>query len=248
MLTVQRFGEARESLPAHQNGFSSILPRTVVAVVDDDESTRRSLVRSIEGAGYKTEAFASAAEFLENLLPEAVSCVVCDLLMPGLSGLALQESLRSRVPFLSVIFITGHGDISAGVTAMKAGAVDFFEKPLRRDALLDAIRSAVERTDRMRTAGAELCEVKKRYDRLTPREREVLALVSAGLMNKQVAAQLGAAEKTVKQHRGNIMRKMEAESLADLVMMADRLGVRPANTDFSRAKGRLLASLVMNPS
>ena len=197
--------------------------------------------RSIESAGYRAEALASAADFLKSLLPEAVSCVVSDLLMPGASGLQLQESLQSKVPFLSVIFVTGHGDIPASVTAMKGGAVDFLEKPIRRKALLDAIGSAVERTNRMRTAADEQRALNRRYAGLTPREREVFVLVSAGLLNKQVAAQLAAAEKTVKQHRGSIMRKMQAESLAELVVMADRLGVRPTNADFAQAKGKLSA-------
>jgi FixJ family two-component response regulator len=216
-------------------------PKTVVAVIDDDESIRRSLVRSIESAGYRAEAFASGVDFLENLIPEAVCCVVSDLLMPGVSGLQLQESLRSKIPFLSMIFVTGHGDISASVSAMKGGAVDFLEKPIGRKALLDAIGSAIERTKRMRTAAGELHELKRRYGVLTPRERQVFVLVAAGLLNKQVAAQLAAAEKTVKQHRGSIMRKMRAESLADLVVMADRLGVRPTNADFAQAKGKLSA-------
>jgi FixJ family two-component response regulator len=236
-----RFAECHETLLASPSSFSSASPTTVVAVIDDDESIRRSLVRTIEGAGHKAQAFASAADFLGSLSPDAVSCVVSDLLMPGLSGLQLQELLRSKFPFLSIIFLTGYGDIPAGVTAMKAGAVDFLEKPIKRSALLQAIACAVERTSKLRTVSAEIEKLKVHYERLTPREREVFVLVSAGLQNKQVAAELGAAEKTVKQHRGSIMRKMAAESLADLVMMADRLGLRPTNDDFAQAKGKLSA-------
>jgi FixJ family two-component response regulator len=214
-------------------------PETIVAVIDDDKAIRRSLVRSIEVSGYQVEAFASATEFLEGSASERWSCVICDLLMPGMSGLQLQEVLRSHTPFLSIIFVTGQGDIPASVSAMKAGAVDFLEKPIRRSALLQAIGNAVERTNRMRTEAGEVGELKRRYEGLTPREREVFVLVSAGLLNKQIAAQLGAAEKTVKQHRGSIMRKMKAESLADLVMMANCLSLRPPSTDFAQAKGKL---------
>jgi FixJ family two-component response regulator len=241
MGAMLRFAEGHESLLAFGSSPPFASPETVVAIIDDDESVRRSLIRLIEAAGYQTRAFASAADFLGSVSVEAVSCVISDLLMPELSGLELQESLRSKFPFLAIIFITGHGNIPSSVSAMKAGAVDFLEKPIARKALLEAIGTAVDRTHRMRTTGAELRELKRRYARLTPREQEVLVLVSAGLLNKQVAAQLGAAEKTVKQHRGSIMRKMAAESLADLVMMAYRLGVRPTNADFSLAKGKLSA-------
>jgi FixJ family two-component response regulator len=247
MEGTERFAKGYETLLAARSSPSSLPPKVVVAVIDDEESIRRSLVRTIRAAGFQVEAFASASDFLESMLPEIASCVVCDLLLPGLSGLQLQESLQSKLPSLSIVFITGYGDIPASVSAMKAGAVDFLEKPVRRNALLRAIVNAVERTNRMRTAGTELSELKKRYQTLTPREREVFVLVAAGLLNKQVAAQLGAAEKTVKQHRGTIMRKMAAESLADLVMMADRLGVRPANADFSKAKGKVPASSTPNP-
>jgi FixJ family two-component response regulator len=242
MGAVARFAEGHRSARGCENTRSATSSGIVVAVIDDDESIRRSLVRSIEAAGYKVEAYASAADFLASVLPEVVSCVVCDLLMPGLNGLQLQELLRGKFPFLSIILVTGNGDVPASVSAMKAGAVDFLEKPLKRSALLDAIGNAVERTNRMRTEASELSDVKRRYERLTPREREVFVLVSAGLLNKQVGAQLGAAEKTVKQHRGNIMRKMRAESLADLVMMANRLALRPTSAIFAQAKGKLLPS------
>lgn len=242
MGAIARFAQDHQGALACENPRSSTSSGIVVAVIDDDESIRRSLVRSIEAAGYIVEAYASAADFLASVVVEVVSCVVCDLLMPGVNGLQLQDLLRGNFPFLSIIFVTGHGDIPASVSAMKAGAVDFLEKPIKRSALLEAIGNAVERTKRMRTEVEETGELKRQYERLTPREREVFVLVSAGLLNKQVAAQLGAAEKTVKQHRGSIMRKMKAESLADLVMMANRLGLRPTNANFAQAKGKLLAS------
>jgi len=233
-------GLGDQSLLASRRSWSSVSP-TIVALIDDDESIRKSLVRSIQVAGYKVEAFASATEFLGSLVPEVASYVVSDLRMPGVNGLQLQELLRSKAPFLSIVFVTGHGDILASVSAMKAGAVDFLEKPIRRSVLLEAIACAVERTSKLRNAAAEIGKLRSQYERLTPREREVFVLVSAGLLNKQVAAQLGAAEKTVKQHRSSIMRKIEAESLADLVLMADRLGVRPSGANFAQAKGKLSA-------
>jgi FixJ family two-component response regulator len=240
MEAAHRFTRGCEKLLVSGGTLPSTSPEALVAIIDDDQAIRRSLVRSIEAAGYKVEAFASAAEFLDSAAPESVACVVCDLLMPGMSGLQLQELLGSHTPFLSIIFVTGHGDIPASVSAMKAGAIDFLEKPIRRSALLHAIGNAVERTNRMRTEAGEIGELRRRYEGLTPREREVFVLVSAGLLNKQVAAQLGAAEKTVKQHRGSIMRKMRAESLADLVMMANRLSLRPTNANFAQATGKLL--------
>jgi FixJ family two-component response regulator len=239
----QQFTAGSKSLLIAGRELPSGSPETIVAVIDDDQAVRRSLVRSIEASGYQVEAFASATEFVERSSTERMSCVICDLLMPGMSGLQLQELLRSDTPFLSIIFVTGHGDVPTSVSAMKAGAVDFLEKPIKRTALLQAIGNAVERTKKMRTEAHEVTELKGRYEGLTPREREVFVLVCAGLLNKQVAAQLGAAEKTVKQHRGSIMRKMKAESLADLVMMANRLSLRPRDSDFAQAKGKLLLPL-----
>jgi FixJ family two-component response regulator len=241
MEVAQGFGKDGESLLASHCDWSSVSPKPIVALIDDDESIRKSLVRSIQAAGYQVEPFASAAEFLESPVPEIASCVVSDLRMPGVNGLQLQEFLQSKTPFLSIVFVTGYGDIMASVSAMKAGAVDFLEKPIKRNALLEAIACAVERTIKLRNAAAEISKLRIQYERLTPREREVFALVSAGLLNKQVAAQLGAAEKTVKQHRGSIMRKIKAESLADLVLMAERLGVRPTSANFAEAKGKLSA-------
>lgn len=214
--------------------------KPIVAVVDDDEAVRKALVRLVASAGNEVQVFTSASEFLQTIQGEVISCVVSDLRMPGISGLQLQQALQSRYPFLSMVFITGYGNIPASVSAMKAGAVDFLEKPVKAKVLLAAIGRAIERSDKLRADAAEVNKLKIRYGRLTPREREVFALVAAGLLNKQVAAELGAAEKTIKQHRGSVMRKIEAESLADLVLMAERLGVRPTGDTFTAAKGRSL--------
>jgi FixJ family two-component response regulator len=213
--------------------------RNAVAIIDDEESVRKSLVRMLQARGFQALAFSSAQEFLDSAQSKSVSCVVSDLLMPGLDGHGLQRMLGARMPHLSIVFLTGHGDVTASVTAMKAGAVDFLEKPVKGAALIEAINLASERTLNSRVANAEIDALRSRYEALTPREREVFSLVTAGLLNKQVAAELGVAEKTVKQHRGQVMSKMAAQSLADLVLMAERLGVRPRETDFARARGKL---------
>jgi FixJ family two-component response regulator len=213
--------------------------RTAVAIIDDEESVRKSMVRMLEAKGLQALAFPSAQEFLNSPQSEIVSCVVSDLRMPGLDGLDFQRRLHAKLPHLSMVFITGHGDISASVAAMKAGAVDFLEKPVKGAALVDAIRRASERSLKLRATNAEIDALKARYETLTPREREVFSLVTAGLLNKQVAAELGVAEKTIKQHRGHVVDKMAAQSLADLVLMAERLSVRPSGADFANAKGKL---------
>jgi FixJ family two-component response regulator len=215
--------------------------RTIVDIIDDEESVRKSLVRMLQAKGLQVMAFRSAQEFLDSPQSRIVSCVVSDLRMPGLDGLGFQQMLRTKLPHLSMVFITGHGDISASVTAMKAGAVDFLEKPVKGAALLDAICRATERSSNLQAANAALVSLKIRYATLTPRECEVFSLVAAGLLNKQVAAELGVAEKTIKQHRGHVMDKMAAESLAELVVMAERLGVRSSGADFSRARGKLIS-------
>ena len=216
--------------------------KTLVAIIDDEESVRKSLVRMLQARGLQSLAFPSAQAFLDSPQITTVSCVVSDLRMPGMDGISFQRTLHARLPHLSMVFITGHGDISASVTAMKAGAVDFLEKPVKGAALIDAIHRASERSFNLQAVNAEIDALKVRYETLTPREREVFSLVAAGLLNKQVAAELGVAEKTIKQHRGHVVDKMAAQSLSDLVLMAERLGVRPNGEDFARAKGKLTSS------
>jgi FixJ family two-component response regulator len=215
--------------------------RTAVAIIDDEASVRKSLARMLQAKGLVALAFPSAQEFLESPQSDVVSCVISDLRMPGLDGLGLQRRLHAKLPHLSMVFITGHGDIPASVSAMKAGAVDFLEKPVKGAALIDAIRRASERSFNLQAINAEIDALKARYETLTPREREVFSLVAAGLLNKQVAAELGVAEKTIKQHRGHVVDKMAAQSLAELVLMAERLGVRPSGLDFAKARGKLIS-------
>jgi FixJ family two-component response regulator len=202
--------------------------KTRIAIIDDDQSILKSLLRMLSVAGFEVVAFSSAREFLAAVDTEGVSSAISDLRMPGMDGLELQQTLRPRLPHLSMVFITGHGDLPTGVSAMKAGAVDFLEKPVRSEVLLEAINRAIERSRSLLAAATEIEELKIRYQRLTPREGEVFALVAAGLHNKQIGAELSAAEKTIKQHRGRVMNKMEAGSFAELVLMAERLRIRPA--------------------
>lgn len=196
-----------------------------VFVVDDDPSMRTYLRRLFESVSLRVVVFSSAEEFLRSTRPDAPSCLVLDVQMPGLSGLDLQRELARADLLIPIIFVTGHGDIPMSVQAMKAGAVEFLTKPFRNQELLDAVREAHARDRVARRRGAEAAELRARYERLTPREREVFALVVAGFLNKQVAAQLGASERTVKAHRAQVVQKMEADSLADLVRMAEKLGV-----------------------
>jgi FixJ family two-component response regulator len=213
--------------------------KAMIAIIDDDPSVRRSLERLIGRAGYKVCTFESAQEFLESGDFERADCALSDLLMPGIDGLQMQQDLRMRRAPLSLVFLTGHGDVPSSVTAMKEGAVDFLEKPIKRAVLLEAVRRAVDRTRDLKRGAIETVELKIRYASLTPREREVFELVAAGLLNKQIGAQIGAAEKTIKQHRGIVMDKMKAGSFADLVVMAERLGVRPSGNGFPGTKGSL---------
>jgi len=197
----------------------------VIHVVDDDDSLRSALQRLLTAAGYAVRAFASAGEFLLDPPTDAAGCLVLDLCMPGPSGLELQEALERHGIRLPVIFLTGHGDLPSGVRAMKAGAVDFITKPVNDQALVEAIQRAILQDDRDRQSEAERVAILRRVERLTPREREVFALVVAGKLNKQIAHQLGTSEKTIKVHRARVMDKMQAESLADLVLLAQAAGL-----------------------
>jgi FixJ family two-component response regulator len=202
----------------------------IVYVIDDDESVRRSLVRLLRSAGLNAETFVSAQAFLDRELPDRTACLVLDVRLPGPSGLDLQAALARADRIVPIIFITGHGNVPMSVQAMKGGAVDFLQKPFDEDDLLAAIDRALARGRQARSERAERDIIQRRFETLTPRERQVLALVVTGLLNKQIAANLGAAEKTIKIHRGRVMRKMEAGSVADLVRMSERIGVQPPTT------------------
>jgi FixJ family two-component response regulator len=200
----------------------------IVFVVDDDESMRealRSLLRSVK---LRVETFGSAADLLRSKLPDVASCLVLDVRLPGLSGLDFQAELAKANIRIPIIFMTGHGDIPMSVQAMKAGAVDFLTKPFRDQDMLDAVAAALERDRNRRKDEQQLSDLRARFEVLTEREREVMGLVTAGLMNKQIAGELGLSEITVKIHRGHVMRKMAARSLADLVRMGEVIGVRQA--------------------
>ena len=199
----------------------------VIAVVDDDPSVRQGLQRLIRSAGWKAETFASAQEFLARPPTEAPSCLVLDLQLPDLSGLDLQKRMAEVGWETPIVFLTGHGNIPASVQAMKAGAVEFLTKPVDEQDLLRAIQEAIERDRRNRQQQADVRQLRDRYESLTPREQEVMRQVVSGLLNKQIAAELRITEDTVKFHRGHIMRKMRADSLADLVRMAETLGIGP---------------------
>jgi FixJ family two-component response regulator len=201
----------------------------IVFVVDDDVSVRESLELLIKSAGWQPETFISAQEFLSRPHRPVPCCLVLDVTLPGLSGLELQKQLTARAD-MPIIFITGHGDVPMTVQAMKAGAVEFLTKPFKDDVLLDAIRSAIEHSREALRLDSEMRLLRDRYESLTPREREVMAFVVSGLLNKQVGGELGISEITVKAHRGQVMRKMKADSLPDLVTMAARLGLRSAAT------------------
>ena len=198
----------------------------VVFVVDDDASVRRSLARLLRSAGFEVEAFASAEDFLSAAHPERPSCLVLDLHMPGIGGLDLQHRLAAAGLDPAIVFLTGHGTVPSSVRAMKAGAVDFIQKPFDGLDLLAAVGRAVDRDRGARVERREREQVRVRFDVLTPRERQVMALVVAGLPNKLVADRLGTSEKTIKVHRGRVMAKMGAASLADLVRMGEKIGVR----------------------
>ncbi|HEY2922900.1 MAG TPA: response regulator transcription factor [Candidatus Binatia bacterium] len=197
----------------------------IVFVVDDDEGIRQSLKNLIGSVGLQVKVFASAQEFLRSKLTDVPGCLVLDVRLPGLSGLDLQKRMADAGIEIPIIFITGHGDIPMTVRAMKAGAVEFLTKPFRDQDLLDAVQQALEHDRIAREQRAEIEELRSRFDLLTPREREVMGLVVAGLLNKQIAGELGTSETTIKIHRHQVMEKMGADSLAELVRMADRLKV-----------------------
>jgi FixJ family two-component response regulator len=202
----------------------------IVFVVEDDSSIRRALTNLFQSVGLKVEVFGSASEMLQSKLPNVASCLVLDVRLPGLSGLDFQTELAWANIQIPIIFMTGHGDIPMSVRAMKGGAVDFLTKPFRDQDMLDAVMMAIERDRKRREADKIVASLQTLFEALTSREREILALVSSGLMNKQIAAELGLAEITVKIHRGHIMKKMCAKSLADLVMKAETLGIRRTKT------------------
>jgi FixJ family two-component response regulator len=197
----------------------------VVFVVDDDPSVRRAIKRLVESVGLQVELFGSAQEFLRSKRPNAPSCLVLDVRLPGISGLDFQREPADANIHIPIIFITAHGDIPMTVRAMKAGAVEFLTKPFRDQDLLDAIHLALERDHTRRLREEEVAKLRDRYESLTPREREVLPWVVAGLVSKQIADAIGATEATVKVHRSQLMRKMGASSLADLVRMAEKMGI-----------------------
>ena len=201
-----------------------------VFVVDDDPSVRKSLTRVIESAGYRVQAFASAREFLNATPAPGPCCLVLDVRMPGMTGLDLQKTLAQAVHRIPVVFVTGHGDVPMTVKAMRAGAVDVLTKPLAARDLLDAIQRAVDTDTRNLGKEAHARSIDARVKTLSPRERQVFALVVTGMLNKQIAAQLGVVEKTVKVHRARVMHKMRAGSVAELVRLADEVGVIVAKT------------------
>ncbi len=201
-------------------------PQSIVLVIDDDVSVREGLSALFRSVGLQVKVFASASEFLQSKLPDGPSCMVLDVRLPGLSGLDFQAELVKANIQIPIVFITGHGDIPMTVRAMKAGAVEFLPKPFRDQDMLDAVQTGLEHDRDRRKRASDSSKLRASFEMLTPREREIMGLVTTGLMNKQIASEIGVSEVTVKLHRGNVMRKMAAKSLADLVRMADALDIR----------------------
>ena len=220
---------SREAPAAPAGPQGELLEQPIVFVIDDDDSVRRSLERLLRSVDLEVETFASAQDFLRKPMPDRPACVVLDLRLPGPSGLELQESLIRSGHEVPIVFISGHADVPSSVRAIKAGAVDFLQKPFSDQALLDIIHGALRRDREARRDRAEVASIRVRFDMLTPRERDVLRLVIQGRLNKQIAGDLGISEKTVKFHRGRVMEKTQAGSVAELVRQADRLGLRPAD-------------------
>ena len=202
----------------------------IVFVVDDDASMRQALARLLQSVQLRVEVFASPQEFLQSERPNVPSCLVLDVRLPGLSGLDFQAELAKADIRIPIVFITGHGDIPMSVRAMKAGAVDFLAKPFRDQDLLDAVTAAIQRDQKRREHENAMTDLRAHFSSLTPREREIMALVASGLMSKQIAAEVGLSEITVKVHRSHLMKKMGARSVADLVRMAEALGVTPTKS------------------
>jgi len=206
----------------------------IVFVVDDDASVREGLIDLISSIGIKAKAFNSAQEFLRHKRPDAPACLVLDVRLPGASGMDLQRELTQSGEPLPIIFVTGHGDIPMSVRAIKAGAVEFLTKPFRDQELLDAIQQGLKVDREAREQRAKAAELRRRYDSLTPREREVMQLVISGMLNKQIAGQLGTSEITIKMHRGQVMHKMKAESVVELLRMAETIGIVDAGQSHTK--------------
>jgi RNA polymerase sigma factor (sigma-70 family) len=222
---AQRFGQQspRSGVPA-RGPENSVGTPPIVFVIDDDDSVRRGLERLLRSVGLEVEAFASSREFIARAQPDRPACIVLDLRLPGASGLEVQETLARAGREIPIIFISGYADVASSVRALKAGAIDFLQKPFSDQALLDIVHEALGRSRESRRHRAELAAIHSRFDTLTPRERDVLRLVLRGLLNKQIAAELGISEKTVKFHRGRVMEKTQAGSVAELVRQAEKLG------------------------
>ena len=201
--------------------------KPTVFIIDDDASVCKSLSRLLRAAGHETETFTSAEQFLKREHDQGVGCIILDVRMPGLSGMDLQDDLNKADCSMPIIFITGHGNIPMSVQAMKKGAVDFLTKPFDDEELLQAVESALEKDRKAKAERAEVHDILKRMERLTPREYEILRYVVTGMMNKKIAANLGIAEKTVKVHRGRIIKKLRVHSVAELVRLAEKVGIEP---------------------